>query len=284
MSDKLEQYLDSTADDLPAMPAIAQEIIRAVDDPDTCITDIKELIEQDSAIAAKLLKMSNSALYGFPSAIESIAHAISLLGTRTVRNLVLAVSLKKTFRRFGLMEQLLWQHSTISGPVAARLSKHPGISVNSDQAFTAGLLHHIGKTALANSHHDEYVKVIERVYNEKIGFVEAETAQFGFDHTMLGGAIAQRWNLPDSLVSVITSHHDTGALAEMPEETARLTALIGITSLCLTKLGVGRSEPVEELDPSAHPAWSFLDLSEDDLEPILEICTEQIKASQELVQ
>ncbi len=283
MSKKLERYLESTADELPAMPTIARDIVRCVDDPSTSITDIKELIEQDSAIAAKLLKMANSALYGFPSEITNIAHAISLLGTRSVRNLVLAVSLKKTFHRFGLMEQLLWQHSTLAGPVAAKLSEFPRISVNADEAFTAGLLHHIGKTALANSHRDEYERVIQRVYNEDVGFVEAETQQFGFDHTMLGGSIAERWNLPDSLVSVIANHHNSGALAEMPEETARLTALTNITSICLTKLGVGRSNPVDEIDPTQLPAWNYLDLTEDDLEQVLEICTEQIKASQELV-
>ena len=208
MSEKLEQYLATTADDLPVMPAIAREIIRAVDDPDSCISDIKELIEQDSAIAAKLFKMSNSALYGFPSEINSITHAISLLGTRTVRNLVLAVSLKKTFRRFG-----------------------------------ASALRRFG----------EYEQVIQRVYNEKIGFVEAKTERFGFDHTMLGGAIATRWNLSESLVSVIANHHNHGALAELAEEIARLTALTAVTSTCLTKLGVGRSEPVDGIDPAALP-------------------------------
>ncbi len=283
MNDKLDQYLEDSADDLPAMPTIARDIVRAADDPETSISDIKDLIEQDPAIAAKLLKMANSALYGFPSAINSIAHAISLLGTRTVRNIVLAISLKKSFHRFGLMEQLLWQHSTLSGPVAAHLAKMPQIGVDPDEAFTAGLLHHIGKTALANSHHDEYEQVIQRVYNEKIGFVEAETDQFGFDHSMLGGAIATHWNLPESLIAVIAGHHTPGALAELPEETARLTALTSVTSVCLTKLGVGRSSPVEDIDPVALPAWNFLDLGEEDADHVLEVCNEQVKAAQEFV-
>lgn len=283
MSEQLQQYLEATADDLPAMPAIAREIIRAVDDPKTNISDIKELVEQDSAVAAKLLKMSNSALYGFPSEISNIAHAISLLGTRAVRNLVLAVSLKKTFHRFGLMEKLLWQHSTLSGPAAAKLSDLPQISIGSDEAFTAGLLHNVGKTALANSHHDEYEQVIQRVYNERICFVQAETEQFGFDHAMLGSAIAARWNLPESLISVIANHHNPDALADMPKETARLTALTSITSVCLTKLGVGRSGPVDEIDPSQIPAWSYVNLTEDDVEPVLEICTSQIEAAKELI-
>ena len=283
MSEVLDKYLKACADDLPVMPTIASDIVKAVDDPNSSIGDIKDLIEQDSAVSAKLLKMANSALYGFPSAITSIAHAISLLGTRTVKNIVLAISLKKSFRRFGLMEKLLWQHSTLSGPVASKLAQLPQITVDKDDAFTAGLLHHIGKTALANSHPDDYEQVIQRVYNEHIGFVEAETDKFGFDHSELGGAIAQLWNLPDSLVSVIRNHHDPGALASMEEETARLTALITITSTCLTKLGVGRSAPVDEIDPTSLPAWSFLDLTADDLDPILQSCADQVKAAQELV-
>ncbi len=283
MSEVLDKYLEACADDLPVMPTIASDIVKAVDDPNSSISDIKDLIEQDSAIAAKLLKMSNSALYGFPSAITSISHAISLLGTRTVRNIVLAISLKKSYRRFGLMEKLLWQHSTLAGPVAGKLAKMPQITVDADDAFTAGLLHHIGKTALANSHPDDYEQVIQRVYNEHIGFVQAETDQFGFNHSELGGAIANLWNLPESLVAVISNHHNEGALASLPEEVARLTALTTITSTCLTKLGVGRSAPVDEIDPAELPAWSFLDLSGDDVDPILQSCADQVKAAQELV-
>ena len=80
MNDQLEKYLAKAADDLPAMPAIAQEIVKSVDDPNSSIAHLKNLVEQDSALAAKLLKMSNSSLYGFPSEIRSIAHALSLLG------------------------------------------------------------------------------------------------------------------------------------------------------------------------------------------------------------
>jgi HD-like signal output (HDOD) protein len=83
------------------------------------------LIQQDAAIAARILKISNSALYGFPSEIQSLSHAISLLGTMTVRNLVLAASMKETYRRFGFLEKLLWQHSSLAGPVAAMLARLP---------------------------------------------------------------------------------------------------------------------------------------------------------------
>jgi len=283
MSHRLDHYLKSCEGDLPTMPAVAGQVVRAVDNPDSSIDDIRKLIEQDAAIAARILKISNSALYGFPSEIQSLAHAISLLGTMTVRNLVLAASMKETYKRFGLMEKLLWQHSSLAGPVAAMLASWRGIDVDPDIAFTAGLMHHVGKTALANSHRSEYEKVMATVYNEGRGFVEVENEVFGFDHAQLGAAVVRRWGLPESLVTTIRMHHDTDRLPELDEDDARLTALINITSLSLSKLGVGRSRPIEGLDLAAQPAWAYLGLGPEDVDPILSQCTERIKESQSIL-
>ncbi len=279
MSSQLESYLKASEGDLPTMPAIAGKVVQAVDNPDSSIDDIRNLIEQDAAIAARILKISNSALYGFPSEIQSLSHAISLLGTMTVRNLVLAASMKDTYRRFGLMEKLLWQHSSLSGPVAAMLARYKGMGIDPDVAFTAGLMHHIGKTALANSHREEYEQVMSIVYNEARSFTEVEADIFGFSHAELGAAVVQQWGLPDSLVQTIQFHHDPGHLAELDDSIARLCALTTVTSLCLSKLGVGRSRPIDELDLSTQPAWAFLDLGPEDVEPILSACNDRIKES-----
>jgi putative nucleotidyltransferase with HDIG domain len=283
MSSRLDSYLKACEGDLPTMPAVASQVVRAVDDPDSSIEDIRKLIEQDAAIAARILKISNSALYGFPSEIQSLAHAISLLGTMTVRNLVLAASMKETYKRFGLMEKLLWQHSSLAGPTAAMLAVRPGIDVDPDIAFTAGLMHHVGKTALANSHRNDYERVMATVYNEGRSFVEVENEIFGFSHAELGAAVVRRWGLPESLVLTIRMHHDTDKLAQLDESVARLTALTAVTSMCLSKLGVGRSRPIEELDLSVQPAWVYLDLGPHDVEPILSQCADRIKESQDLV-
>jgi putative nucleotidyltransferase with HDIG domain len=279
MSNQLDSYLKASEGDLPTMPAIAGKVVQAVDNPDSSIDDIRSLIEQDAAIAARILKISNSALYGFPSEIQSLSHAISLLGTMTVHNLVLATSMKDTYKRFGLMEKLLWQHSSLAGPVAAMLAQYRGVAIDPDVAFTAGLMHHVGKTALANSHRDDYERVMSTVYNEARGFTEVENEVFGFSHAELGAAVVQQWGLPDSLVLTIQHHHNPGMLAELDDEVARICALTTITSLCLSKLGVGRSSPLENLDITAQPAWAFLDLTNDDVEPILTACSDRIKES-----
>ena len=282
MSNRLDSYLQASEGDLPTMPAIANQVVQAVDNPDSSIDDIRSLIDKDAAIAARILKISNSALYGFPSEIQSLSHAISLLGTMTVRNLVLAASMKETYKRFGLMEKLLWQHSSLSGPVAALLADYRGIGVDPDVAFTAGLMHHIGKTALANSHREEYERVMMTVYNEGRSFTDVENEVFGFSHAELGAAVVQQWGLPDSLILTIQHHHNPGMLAELDDDVARTCALTTITSMALSKLGVGRSRPIEDLDLSAQPAWSFLDLTETDVDPILNLCADRVKDSQEV--
>ena len=282
MSNRLDSYLQASEGDLPTMPAIANQVVRAVDNPDSSIDDIRVLIDQDPAIAARILKISNSALYGFPSEIQSLSHAISLLGTMTVRNLVLAASMKETYKRFGLLEKLLWQHSSLSGPVAALLADYRGIGVDPEIAFTAGLMHHIGKTALANSHREHYERVMMTVYNEGRTFTDVENEVFGFSHAELGAAVVQQWGLPDALVLTIQHHHNPGMLAELDDEVARTCALTTVTSMALSKLGVGRSRPIEDLDLAALPAWAFLDLTEDDVEPILGMCSDRVKDSQDI--
>ncbi len=283
MSNRLDSYLKASEGDLPTMPTIAGKVVQAVDNPDSSIDDIRSLIEQDAAIAARILKISNSALYGFPSEIQSLSHAISLLGTMTVRNLVLAASMKETYKRFGLLEKLLWQHSSLAGPVAAMLAGYRGIALDPDIAFTAGLMHHIGKTALANSHRDQYEQVMATVYNEGRSFTDVENEVFGFSHAELGAAVVQQWGLPDSLVLTIQYHHSPGHLTQLDEEDARLCALTTVTSLCLSKLGVGRSRPIEDLDLNEQPAWAFLDLGPHDVEPILSACADRVKESQAIV-
>ncbi|MFK7898068.1 MAG: HDOD domain-containing protein [Myxococcota bacterium] len=280
MSKSLSTYLQASEGDLPTMPAVANQVMLAVDNPESSIDEIRGLIEQDPAIAARILKISNSALYGFPSEIQSLSHAISLLGTMTVRNLVLAVSMKDTYKRFGLMEKLLWQHSSLAGPVASMLAGYRGIDVDSEIAFTAGLMHHVGKTALANSHRSEYERVMATVYNEARSFTEVEDEVFGFDHAKLGAEVVRQWGLPEQLVLTIEHHHSPGKLAELDEGVARLCALTSVTSMCLSKLGVGRSRPIDDLNLAEMPAWSFLDLTADDVEPILTLTDDRLKESQ----
>ncbi len=279
MEPRLIQFV-SRVGDLPAVPAIAAAVIALVEDPNASADDLREVIEQDPGLAARVLKAANSSLFGFSRRIETLRHAISLLGFRSVKNLVLSASLKDVFVRFGLTERLLWQHATRAGAVAAKLVEHPTIDIDREEAFTLGLLHDLGKVALNNLAPDDYARVMARVYNEGVSFAEAERSVFGFDHAEIGALVAEKWRLPPRIESVIRLHHTPSALETLPLVDQRLTALAMVTTAVCTRLGVGRHAPVEALDPRTLPAWKVLGLTDDDLDPILALATSIVKESE----
>lgn len=278
---QLEDYLVEASGDLPTVPSVASRVIEAVDDEKSSVADVRALIEQDAALAARIMKVSNSSMYSFATEICSLEQGLSLLGGRTVKNLVMAVAMREVYQNFGPVEQRLWEHTTAAGPVAAALAERVG-GVDTDEAFTVGLLHDIGKAALANSHHEEYEQVVARVDEKGVRYSDAERDVFGFDHAELGARVAERWELPERLVTVIRCHHDLDALSQLPEPVARLTALVGLATASLTHLGSGRAQPIEDLDLSGIGAWSFLGLCDDDLEPIIALCQERIESAQVL--
>ncbi len=276
MKPRLKRYL-ATVGDLPTVPAVAAEVMQLVEDPGTSVDELRHAIERDPAIAARILKVSNSSLYGFSRQVDTLGHAISLLGFRTVRNLVLSASLKGSFKRFGLTQKLLWEHAMLAGATALKLAHYGPVDLEREEAFTIGLLHDLGKVAFDNCSPAEYAKVLAHVYNDGMAFVEAERALFGFDHAELGAEVAAKWKLSKRLEAAIRHHHEPESLARLPELDARYTALASVTTAVCTRLGAGRRAPVEEIDLARLPAWSFLGLEETDVEPILELATSQIK-------
>lgn len=278
MNPDLKRYLNKVAD-LPTVPMIAQKVMQVVEKPETSVDDLRDVIEGDPAIASRILKVANSSLYGFSRSIETLSHAISLLGFRTVRSLVMAASLNQSFTHFGLTEKLLWEHAMVGGSVGAALAGYGGIGVARDEGFTVGLLHDLGKIALSNCSHDAYDTVIRRIYNEGISFVEAERDEFGFDHAEIGAAVAAKWKLAPGLVAAIGHHHDPESLATLAPNEAKLTAMATVTTACCTRLGVGRRGPVETFQIQELAAWKYLGLKDEDLEPVLELASVQLENS-----
>ena len=276
MNSRIQKYI-ATVGELPSVPAVASAVLTVAGDPNSSADDLRAVVNRDPALAARILKIANSSLYSFSRKIETVQHAIALLGFRTVTNISLAASLREVFAHFGLAEKLLWEHSTLAGAVAARLSDYGPIDVDREEAFTAGLLHDLGKIALNNSSRKKYMGVLEHVYNDGMSFLDAEQKVFGFDHAELGACIAQKWKLPSSLEIAIRYHHDGGALDRLSPSDRNLTALTNLTTACCTRLGVGRRAPIEELDISQ--LWSFeaLGLGAEDVEPILDLANEEVK-------
>lgn len=193
--------------DLPVTPRVAHRLLRALEDPNVSIDRIEELIETDPALVARVLRIANSPFYGYGGRIKTLNEAVIILGFKTLRSILLAASLKGIYKRFGLTEKLIWEHSFFTA-LYSRLIASEGNPSYAEDAFVAGILHNVGMVVMNNECPDEFHKVIEMFYNNGIAFLEAEEEVFGFNHIEVGALVVKRWRFPEYLEKVIRYHDE----------------------------------------------------------------------------
>ncbi len=200
--------------DLPALPQITTRVLELINDPDSTPEDVGNLINQDQSLTAKVLRLANSAYYGFPRRISTVTEATILLGFNTVRSLVMAASVSSLMggelKGYALDAGELWRHSMAAAMAARLLALKSGQRRLADQAFVGGLLHDIGKVILDHYTGEAYREIVTLTGKEKIPFMDAETRVLGFNHATVGGLVIDRWNLPPQLVDAVKHHHSPG--------------------------------------------------------------------------
>lgn len=225
-------------DSLPPLPATSVRLLGVINDPGSTIRDIVETIKYDQALTSDVLRLCNSAYFGLSRQITSLNEAMVRLGTTKILQLVMSVhatsALSQAQQGYGLGVGVLWKHSVAVAQGSALVAQRLQLS-NVNLAFTAGLLHDIGKVILSQHVADEFQKIIHLVCEEKRSFVEAERAVLGFDHTEIGAMLAERWKLPENIVRCIRYHHEPGRL-EIPD--GIVDAVYLANCVCLM-LGIG---------------------------------------------
>lgn len=195
--------------DLPTLPSMMATITRLMQDPRTSAEELGRAIATDPALVSKVLKLVNSAFYGFPGRISTITQAIVILGFSTIRNVVLTTSVLKVFgnsKSRGFDVESFWEHSLLTGAIAKSLALEKDMPFT-EETFIAGLLHDMGRMVLSQRLTAEYEKVL--VFREKTGLpdLEAEKTVLGLTHGEIGGWLARKWNLPSPFVDSMTYHH-----------------------------------------------------------------------------
>ncbi len=218
MTSSIDREALRRIENLPTLPAVLTQVLRTVSDPDSSALDLGQQILADQSMASTILRLVNSAYYGFQRRISNIHEAIALLGFSTVTDMVLAVSVFRQFsgRRSGFDRGQLWQHAMAVGMAADRLGKSMGAKGN-DSLYSAGLLHDIGKVALDWLEPDAYADMAQRAVDEGHSSIESERAQFITDHCEVGSVLAARWNLPPTVVEAIRLHHSPEESIEFPK-------------------------------------------------------------------
>jgi putative nucleotidyltransferase with HDIG domain len=217
-NNELKRSLDKI-ENLPTLPSIALEVNKLLQDYDTSIKKLSNVIENDQAIAVKILRLVNSAFFGLRSKVGNIPHAITLLGFNTVRNAVISVSVIKALSNISDMNGFkisdFWTHS-LSVAVASKHIADTTRLHNPDDCFIGGLLHDIGKLILVTNFESLFSEIWKMKKEENISFLEAEKRLNSMNHAQIGGYLASRWKLPKGLSDTITRHH---VLSDMAYDT-----------------------------------------------------------------
>lgn len=223
---------------LPTLPDVATKVIELSDDPDVSPKAIADAVERDPAIATRLLKLVNSPYFGIRGTVSSINQSLVFLGVSNLRNLVLSTCVMDLFNQEGEVgtydRRGLWVHSMATAIAARELSKRMRV-VDPEVAFTAGLIHDVGKVVLDKFFPNDFKRIVELMDAHHAAMIDAEAAVMGLTHADVGLHLAHNWSLPEILRDAIGCHHAPRSARKSPE----LAALIGYADRIVRELRLG---------------------------------------------
>ncbi|MEA2062827.1 MAG: HDOD domain-containing protein, partial [Gemmatimonadota bacterium] len=217
--------LTQTIINLPTLPTVVAKMIELIDDPASSAHSLGRLVRTDQVLTSRILRLANSAFYGFPNPISTINLAVVVLGFDTIKNLGLSVSVIDRFVRSGKEDELLdysrfWEHSVGVAVTSRMLARMHGFRALQSEAFVAGLIHDIGKVILSQYQTNNYSECLRIVQEEGVSLVLAEERVFEVNHSEVGWWLARRWNLPENLAEAVRLHHVPLTARKAPELSA----------------------------------------------------------------
>jgi len=235
---------------LATLPTVAAKIMKVADDPHASIARLHGVLNEDPVLAARVLKVVNSAFYRRSQAVASTLTAIHVLGVSSVRSIAVAASLTRLFRgpQLARLKEVdgLWDHAVAVGVAARALAARTQVAAP-DEAQLAGVLHDLGIVVALQGDFPNFRQVVEQaIARPEVAFREIEREVMTVDHQQLGAALCEAWNFPPQLVNVCLHHHDPLTLP--PEERA-LPALVHVADVLAAQVGLGFSRTVEHAEP-----------------------------------
>lgn len=209
----LEELVRKTGD-LPTIPAAALMVMREAESANSTASSVANHIAQDHALTARVLRLANSAYYGLARQVDDLQEAVVVLGMRSVRNLAIVAStypwMSVALKGYGLGPKMMWTHSFAVAVASQLLARQSG-KADEDVAFTAGLLHNLGKLAMSIWLEKRLNAMLQYAMRENMTFDQVERKLFGYDHAEVGAYLGESWNLPPRLVSAMRYHHNPDA-------------------------------------------------------------------------
>ncbi len=255
--------------DLTSVPMIshsASRVLEISNDPEHSIADISRVAEADAILTAHILKVVNSSAFSLPQRVDSLERAISYLGKNVVVGIVLSYSLSvlydKPLEGYASQKGALWAHGLRTALASKEIVKFTSEKHFANVAYTAGILHDLGKSVISKFMSGSVRELISSVENGTAAdFLDAERELLGTDHCEVGAELAKLWSLPDSLREVIRYHHRPRNADETYRPLVYAVHLGDMISM-MGGLGTGADSMNYQLD-STYP--DYVDISEDQL-------------------
>jgi len=241
---------------LASLPTIQVQVDCAIKHPTSSCEDIATVLGTDPALSARLLRIANSAFYGFPKQVEGIAEAVSIIGTRQLQELILTTVVLGQFHHVDtrLVDmKRFWRHSLACG-LAARAIAGLRRENNTERYFVAGLLHDIGSLVLYQQFPERAQAALEHHLESGLPLDETESAVIGCSHSAVGAALITAWGLPNFFREATAKHHCTGRHSHTTE-----TAIIHIGDVLTMALGLGSNGEIQ-LPVFNSTAWDLVGL------------------------
>ena len=253
---------------LSTLPTVFTQINETIQKPTSSAGDMASVIGKDINLSAKLLKIVNSTFYGFPSRVETLTRAVSILGTKQLSTLAMGINILTAFNNIpdSLIDmKSFWEHSIACGTLSRILASYKGIQ-NTERLFLAGLIHDIGRLVLYNYAPIHARNALQQAISNNRLLYELEHETLSFDHATLGALLLRKWKLPKSLENSVEHHHSPQNSQDPLEP-----AIVHLANVMTIALGIGSSG--ERFVPPLEPeAWECIGLSKN----ILSLAIDQL--------
>jgi HD-like signal output (HDOD) protein len=250
-------------EDLPPLPSLVAKALRHLSDPNANLAEVEAIVGQDQALVAKLIKVSNSALYGGYQQVNTLRAALARLGAKIAKSLILTAATRSYFFKnrngTGVWGQFLWQHTVECGLAARRIAEAVDYD-DPEEAFIGGIIHDIGKLVLLLRYPEKFKTIQQMVRADGLSDKQAEQDVIGCDHQEVGYVLLEKWKMPDSIKACARFHHDFAHAGDYQT----LAAITAYGNHCSHAFG---AHPIKHCRAEgasvAHPAAVVLNLSEE---------------------
>lgn len=242
---------------LPTLPTIFTEFNKLMANPYVSNAKISELIKKDQAMVVKILKLSNSAMYGKRQEIRNLQNAITYLGLETLKNIILQIALVRMFdfkdsKIPDFNPACFWQHSIATAYFASLIEKKLRLP-HDENFYIGGLLHDIGKVLIYQFYPDKFEDMVLTQIEDEVTDVEAEKEILGVDHAEIGGVLAEKWKFDKAIINAIQYHHSL-----LKSRSSTLTAVVSISNLFAKKAGLCFPWDEKSVDIKSFTGWEML--------------------------